>query len=138
MNKSLKNCPCSGKSVSNLAAPWVLLTLHQNPSLHGYELTRIIREHVEAVGMHINMTGLYRHLKTLEERGMLVSAWDTETSGPARRTYRLTENGKDCLLQWMDTLKTQATLIDAFLDQAHSLFPEQNKARPHRLPMRCC
>ena len=45
----------NGKSVSNLAAPWILLTLHQNPELHGYELTRIISQHIESMGMHINM-----------------------------------------------------------------------------------
>jgi len=137
MNDSLKNCPCSGKSVSNLAAPWVLLTLHQNPSLHGYELTRIIREHIEASGMHINMTGLYRHLKALEQRGMLVSQWDTDANGPARRTYILTENGKACLFHWMETLHTQASLIDAFLNQAYHLFPERNPTTAHGLPMYC-
>nr|WP_321468975.1 helix-turn-helix transcriptional regulator [uncultured Desulfobulbus sp.] len=137
MNDSLENCPCSGKSVSNLAAPWVLLTLHQNPSLHGYELTRIIREHIEASGMHINMTGLYRHLKALEQRGMLVSQWDTDAHGPARRTYMLTENGKTCLFHWMETLHTQARLINAFLNQAYRLFPERTPSTSPGLPMHC-
>ncbi len=123
---SLENCPCSGKNVSNLAAPWALLTLYKTPSLHGYELTRIIREHIEASGMHINMTGLYRHLKALEERGMLTSQWDTGCTGPARRIYTLTENGKDCLKNWMETLGTQASLITAFLDRANILFQDKN------------
>lgn len=127
MNDSLKNCPCSGKSVSNLAAPWLLLTLYNNPYLHGYELTRRIREHIEAAGMHINMTGLYRHLKALEERGMLVSQWDTAADGPPRRIYTLTENGITCLFNWMETLNNQATLIHTFLGQAKHLFPEQNR-----------
>jgi len=87
--------------------------------------------------MHINMTGLYRHLKALEQRGMLASQWDTSANGPARRTYTLTEDGKSCLLNWMETLNTQATLIDAFLDQAYSLFPEHNKTNAHGLSMKC-
>jgi poly-beta-hydroxybutyrate-responsive repressor len=123
MNDSLKNCPCSGKSTSNFAAPWLLLTLYQNPSLHGYELARIIREHIEAAGMHVNMTGLYRHLNVLEERGMLTSQWDTETNGPARRQYALTESGKACLFQWLKTLQTQANLLESLLDQAHRVLP---------------
>ena len=137
MIDSLENCPCSGKSVSNLAAPWVLLTLHQNPSLHGYELTRIIREHIENSGMHINMTGLYRHLQALEQRGMLVSQWDTESNGPARRTYTLTDNGKSCLLNWMKTLSTQASLIHTFLDQADCLFPGQQQTTRKAPPLQC-
>ncbi len=135
MNDSFENCPCSGKSISNLAAPWLLLTISQHPFLHGYELTRILREHIEAAGMHINMTGLYRHLNALEERGMLVSQWDTAAHGPARRTYTLTENGKDCLFRWMDTLKTQATLIDAFFDEAYRRFPERMQSIAGTLPV---
>ena len=123
MNDSLENCPCSGKSMSNLAAPWLLLTLYQKPSLHGYELARIIREQIEAAGMHVNMTGLYRHLNALEERGMLTSQWDTETNGPARRQYSLTESGKACLLRWMQTLHTQANMLETFLGQARHILP---------------
>lgn len=121
MADSLDNCPCSGKNMSNLAAPWVLLTLYRQPALHGYELTRIIRAHIEAAGMHINMTGLYRHLNMLEKRGMLVSQWDTESSGPAKRRYVLTEDGKACLQRWLETLNMQAQLIEAFFDQAQGL-----------------
>lgn len=130
MSSSLDNCPCSGKNSSNLAAPWVLLTLYRHPSLHGYELTRIIRQHIEAAGMHMNMAGLYRHLNTLEQRGMLVSQWDTAVAGAPRRTYTLTANGTACLMRWMQTLKAQAVLIDAFLNEAHSLFPGQMASTP--------
>jgi len=137
MNDPLANCPCSGKSVSNLAAPWLLLTLYKHPSLHGYELTRIISEQIEAMGMHVNMAGLYRHLKALEQRGVLVSQWDTEGTGPARRTYTLTEDGKDCLHNWMETLSTQATLIEAFLHQADRLFPEQVQMGRPGFPEQC-
>ncbi len=138
MNDSLAHCPCRGKSVSNLAAPWLLLTLFQHPALHGYELTRIIRDQIEASGMHINMAGLYRHLKAMEQRGMLVSQWETKANGPARRTYRLTDDGRSCLGNWMETLTTQATLINAFLGQAYDLFSEQNQSTARNVPMAPC
>nr|WP_320012276.1 helix-turn-helix transcriptional regulator [uncultured Desulfobulbus sp.] len=137
MKAPLENCPCNGKSVSNLAAPWILLTLHQQPSLHGYELTRITSQQIEAMGMHINMAGLYRHLKALEQRGVLKSQWDTDGNGPARRTYTLTSDGAACLRNWMETLTTQATLIETFLHQASRLFPEQKQSRFQGFPKPC-
>ncbi len=120
----LANCPCSGKHMSNLAAPWVLLTLYQREGAHGYEITRIIRERIEGLGIGLNMTGLYRHLNMLERRGMLASEWDTTLRGPARRRYRLTEAGRQCLWRWMQTLTTQAMLIGTFFDHARLVFPE--------------
>lgn len=134
MADTLEDCPCSGKNMSNLAAPWVLLTLYQQPSLHGYELTRIIRERVEAAGMHLNMTGLYRHLNMLEQRGMLVSQWDLGESGPARRTYNLTRDGQACLLRWLQTLTTQISLIERFFDEARQAFRGQPFPAADSLP----
>ena len=137
MKDPLNDCPCSGKHMSNLAGPWVLLTLHKQPSLHGYELARIIRGRVEAAGMRLNMTGLYRHLKSLEQRGMLTSRWDLAASGPARRTYALTRDGEACLRRWLETLTTQRNLIESFFDAARQVFPGHRwptaeSSSPHR------
>jgi DNA-binding PadR family transcriptional regulator len=122
----LDDCPCSGKSMSNLAAPWVLLTLYTEGAIHGYELTRMIRDHIESMGIGLNMTGLYRHLNMLEKRGMLVSEWDVAGKGPARRKYTLTSAGEECLSRWMQTLSTQMTLIGTFLDRAREVLPDQS------------
>jgi DNA-binding PadR family transcriptional regulator len=124
MTIQLDDCPCSGKSMSNLAAPWVLLTLYEKGALHGYELTRMIRENIDAMGIGLNMTGLYRHLNMLEKRGMLVSAWDVSGTGPARRKYTLTPAGKECLVRWMQTLNNQMTLIRTYLDRARAVLPD--------------
>ncbi|GAB6906202.1 putative transcriptional regulator [Desulfosarcina cetonica] len=124
MANILADCPCSGKHMSNLAAPWILLTLYQQGPLHGYRLTRIIGSRVGPMGGSLNMAGLYRHLNLLEERGMLVSEWDLRTKGPARRKYALTESGTACLLRWMQTLAEQRNRIDHFLELARDLAPD--------------
>lgn len=119
----MEDCPCSGKNMSNLAAPWILLILSDREGVHGYEITKIIRDHIESLGIGMNMTGLYRHLNMLEKRGMLVSEWDTGGKGPARRKYSLTDQGRECLWRWMNTLSTQAMLIGKFFDHARTVFP---------------
>lgn len=62
-------CPCSGKSMSTLVAPWILLTLYHHEGTHGYELQKLVLSHLEELGLGLNMTGLYRHLNLLEKRG---------------------------------------------------------------------
>jgi PadR family transcriptional regulator, regulatory protein PadR len=124
MTITLADCPCSGKNMSNLAAPWLLLTIYSHEGIHGYEITKKIRENLEALGVGLNMTGLYRHLNMMEKRGVLVSEWAPGSRGPSRRKYYLTAAGKQCLWHWMQTLTTQAALIGKFFDDAEGVFPD--------------
>ena len=133
MTTHIEDCPCTGKSMSNLSAPWLLLTLYHQDGIHGYEITKIIRLHIERMGVGLNMAGLYRHLKVLEERGMLRSQWDTTAKGPARRKYYLTEAGKQCLWHWMQTLTTQMALIGQFFDFAGSVLPNHHWPTPEKV-----
>jgi DNA-binding PadR family transcriptional regulator len=118
----LNQCPCSGKNISTLVAPWILLTLHQHEGSHGYEIQKIILGQLQELGFGLNMGGLYRHLNILEKRGVLTSTWDTSAPGPARRKYFLTEAGKECLWRWMRTLSVHVTLIGKFMDEAQQVF----------------
>lgn len=117
-------CPCSGKNMSTLVAPWILLTLYHHQGTHGYEIQKMILGHLQELDLGLNMTGLYRHLNLLEKRGVLTSTWDTGEPGPAKRRYYLTEGGKECLWRWLGTLGTQLTLIGKFLEAARQVFPQ--------------
>jgi len=48
----------------------------------------------------------------MEEEGLLVSKWDAVQSGPARRLFTLTEDGRDCLNRWFKTLGVYRKDID--------------------------
>jgi PadR family transcriptional regulator, regulatory protein PadR len=116
-------CPCSGKNMSTLVAPWILLTLYHHEGTHGYEIQKLILSRLQELDLGLNMTGLYRHLNMLEKRGVLTSTWDTGEPGPAKRRYYLTESGKECLWRWLGTLGVQLTLIGKFMEEAHQVFP---------------
>lgn len=118
----LDQCPCSGKNISTLVAPWILLTLHQNDGLHGYDIQKIILGKLQELGFGLNAGGLYRHLSLLEKRGVLTSQWDTSGTGPARHRFFLTQSGKECLWRWLSTLSAHATLIGKFMDEAQKVF----------------
>jgi DNA-binding PadR family transcriptional regulator len=119
---NFKECPCSGKNISTLVAPWILLTLYQHEGSHGYEIQKVILGQLQELGFGLNMGGLYRHLNILEKRGVLTSTWDTSAPGPAKRKYFLTEAGKECLWRWMSTLSVHVTLIGKFMDEARQVF----------------
>jgi DNA-binding PadR family transcriptional regulator len=120
---NFQECPCAGKNMSNLAAPWILLALFNHQGTHGYEIKKIIKSYMEDLEIGFNITGLYRHLNMLEKRGMLFSKWDIQNKGPAKRKYYLNEAGKECLWHWMQTLSIQVSLIGRFFEKAKSAFP---------------
>jgi hypothetical protein len=35
-------CPCSGKNMSTLVGPWILLNLYHHQGTHGYEIQKPI------------------------------------------------------------------------------------------------
>ena len=118
-----QDCPCTGKNMKHFAAAWILLTLVDHQGAHGYRIKKIMNQYTADLGIPLNITGLYRHLNALEQRGVLYSKWDSPDKGPARRKYYLTESGKECLQHWMRTLSMQSLLIGRFFDQAKKMFP---------------
>jgi len=117
-------CPCSGKNMSTLVGPWILLCLYRQSNSHGYEIQKMIHSQLQELDLGLNLAGLYRHLNMLEKRGVLTSTWDTGEPGPAKRRYSLTEAGKECLWRWLGTLGVQLALIGKFLDEARLMFPQ--------------
>jgi len=81
--------------VRGLVLPWLLLALARGPT-HGYQLL----EQLVGAGLPVDPGILYRTLRTLEDEGTVISAWDTEGTGPARRVYRLTDQGWELLATW--------------------------------------
>lgn len=77
----------------NYLRPCLLLLLAEGTS-HGYELL----DQVGALGLgHVDPGGLYRCLRSMDEEGLVRSTWEPSTSGPARRNYELTDDGRDWL-----------------------------------------
>ncbi len=77
----------------NYLRPCLLLLLAEGTS-HGYELL----DQVSALGLdRVDPGGLYRCLRALDEEGLVRSTWAPSMSGPARRTYELTDEGRGWL-----------------------------------------
>ena len=99
--------------------PSILLGLLVKAS-YGYELIQEIQrfgfvEGQAPPGM------IYRHLRQLEQDGLVFSRWETEGTGPAKRMYTITEEGKEVLAIWIGYMKKQAENLEAFIDHYETL-----------------
>lgn len=114
--------------VGRQAEPYVLLVLRREGRSYGYE----IRARLEAFGFRraAQEPGvMYRVLRRLEEEGSIVSEWDTEGTGPARRYYRLTERGELRLVEAAAQLERHARRIQLFFETYRALEPTPVAAR---------
>ena len=99
--------------VERFAEPAVLLLLRERPG-HGYDLLERI---AELAGESIDMGNLYRVLRALEEESLVRSEWHGEGSGPARRSYELTDTGRKLLDEWAESLRDTQRRIGSFLER---------------------
>ena len=72
--------------------PTLLLAVLQQGPLHGYAIAREI-ERRSKEALHLGEGSLYPALRTLQSDGLVVSRWEPQPSGPARKVYELTEAG---------------------------------------------
>ena len=73
---------------------FILAVLEAGPA-HGYAIAREIDQRCEG-GIVLRDGALYPALRTLEDDGLIVGEWQpsSESGGPPRKTYRLTDEGK--------------------------------------------
>lgn len=107
-------CPCSGRTLARLLQPAAMVVLAAEP-LHGYRVAERLRSLAMFQGHRPDPTGLYRLLKSMEEDGLVVAAWDLADRGPARRRYSLTTQGRACLARWQQTLQAYHAAVGELL-----------------------
>ena len=76
---------------------------------YGYDLRRTIKERTDGE-VDVDVGGLYRSLRRLEEEGAVVSRWCDDETGPRRREYQVTEQGIELAEQWLDALRQRQHL----------------------------
>lgn len=113
----LDSCPCGGYSLDRLVQPSVLTVLADGP-VHGYRVAERLREMGVCCGRAPDMAGIYRTLQWMEERGFVVSSWETAERGPAKKSYELTPAGRQCLAHWIETLEEYRTGVNALIRSA--------------------
>jgi PadR family transcriptional regulator PadR len=89
-----------------------VLDRSENP-LYGYEITKRIG--AEDVGM-MKQGALYPVLRSLERNRLLTSQVEPSQSGPPRRYYRITDEGRATLADWTRIWRHARDFVDAVLE----------------------
>jgi len=113
----LCDCPCAGMTLDKLIQPAILAVLAKGP-LHGYALAERIGAMSGLAVEKPDVSGVYRFLKTMQSKGLVVSAWDVSAAGPAKKTYHITPQGRRCLRRWVRTLEEYRNGITSLLNTA--------------------
>jgi PadR family transcriptional regulator, regulatory protein PadR len=98
-----EECPCSGATLDKLLQPAILTALAQG-DLHGYRIVRQVASLPIFKGRPPDVSGVYRSLRLMESRKLVVASWNVSERGPAKRLYALTPAGRECLVLWRETL----------------------------------
>lgn len=122
-------CGCHehGPRIEGFVVPCILLVLKDQP-LHGYELVEklsnlIFLDAVPDPGV------VYRHLRRMDEEGMVESHLEPGSGGPARKVYSLTPEGESYLRAWAAAIAKRRTSLEGFLAAFERFFPLEEKSR---------
>jgi PadR family transcriptional regulator PadR len=80
--------------------------------MYGYQIAKLIEEGREEIPT-IKQGTLYPVLRSLESSGLLESEVEPSISGPPRRYYRITEDGRNTLERWRKIWNQTKTLVDS-------------------------
>lgn len=99
---------CAGRKGA-LTEPVLLAALLRGDA-HGYDLKTEISQLTDGA-LTVDVGGLYRTLRKLEEDGFVVSRWEEGASGPQRRDYRITSEGRELAEDWAQHLRERSALL---------------------------
>lgn len=117
---------CTGGLPKNFLQPCLLLLLKEEPG-YGYDLVTRLKE----LGIDDDSAAVYRALRSLEQRDAVYSYWNTSSTGPARRMYRLTPSGEEMLEASVQAFNDTHQAIERYLCR-HTLVQSKASAEPSR------
>jgi PadR family transcriptional regulator len=113
-NSTKKSRHPGSKKAERYIQSSILMALKMRSS-YGYELIKEISQFGFVEGQ-APPGMIYRHLRDLEENGLVSSQWQTEGAGPAKRVYHLTPEGSEVLDVWIVYMKNQVEKLLNFIE----------------------
>jgi PadR family transcriptional regulator, regulatory protein PadR len=98
----------------------LLAILNQSAEdLYGYEIAKRLASANEGTSIFKEGT-IYPVLRALSAAGLLTSRIVPSYSGPPRRYYRITDQGRSVLAEWTAIWAGTRSFVDRFIDKGHS------------------
>lgn len=104
------------KELNSGTSSLVLLSVlsRSGEPMYGYQIAKMLEENGPEVPMMKQGT-LYPVLRSLEENGLLESTVEPSVSGPPRRYYKITKDGRTALGEWLELWKQTKKFVDSIL-----------------------
>jgi len=105
------------KEMNSGTASLVLLSVlaHSDEPMYGYQIAKLLDENREdAIAM--KQGALYPVLRSLEKNGLLSSEVEPSVSGPPRRYYSITSEGRATLDLWVEIWEQMKKFVDNILE----------------------
>ncbi len=98
-----------GRAIGNGDVSILVLAVLAEAPCHGYAIAREI-ERRSGQELGVKEGTLYPALRVLEQKGLIAGQWETPDSGPARKVYALTKEGRAELARraqsWRDYMRS--------------------------------
>jgi len=119
---SVKSHPAYECAFSRTTAPkgllhLAILSILKDKEMYGGSIHQSLKERF---GIDPAKSIVYVMLRRMEEAGFVISQWDTTGSGPAKRVYRITQDGIDYLKDAIENLKKAVKLIRRLIGEEGS------------------
>lgn len=94
-------------------ASLVLLSVLEKSSepMYGYQIAKLLEEY-SGDASFMKQGALYPVLHSLENSGLLDSRVEPSVSGPPRRYYKITPEGRETLVTWQGMWKQMKSFVD--------------------------
>lgn len=94
--------------------PYCVLAMLRDKERYGFELVHSLGT---TYGLVTGEGTIYPLLARLRRQGLVETNWRESESGPPRRYYRLSSDGKDALDEFSQSWRSLRSTVDALLDQ---------------------
>ena len=97
-------------------ASLVLLSVMGQASepMYGYQVAKLLEDNSQDTPM-MKQGALYPVLRSLEKSGLLDSRVEPSVSGPPRRYYTITDDGRETLIVWKEIWEQTKSFVENIL-----------------------
>jgi PadR family transcriptional regulator PadR len=97
---------------AGIASLVLLSVLEQSDQpMYGYQIAKLLEEY-SGDASFMKQGALYPVLHSLESSGLLESKVEPSVSGPPRRYYEITSDGRETLVTWQAVWKQMKSFVD--------------------------
>lgn len=115
------------QSHQDLVVGCILLLLAEQRS-HGYELHDRVKQMMPL--WDISAGNLYRELRKMDADSLVASVWEaSQTRGPARRVYEITDAGRHALDEWVLGVGGLVRMLEGCIALHEELPPQEAPRR---------